>query len=308
MDTKQLITFVTLSEVNNYIKAAERLSYAPSTLAKHIQSLETELHVKLVEYRDNKIHLTADGKRFYAYAVKMLETYWEATEAFSGESQLSGTIRIAGGEPIVGFSLSPLFLDFSTQYPQVAVNVQMICCARVPVWLRNREVDLGYIHEMEILKSDGYVSIPLYNEPICLVTTVDHPLAVAGKPVFYGDLQSQKFAFTYDDCCFTMAFRNRMQKEDVIPESELFLGSLSAVLNSVIQDHRIALIPYSAVPKLQNEKLVCLNWQDEPIRPWVQIIYDANHRLSAAEKEMIREAQCFAADQMEQDKEKQLYA
>ena len=33
MDTKQLTTFVTLVEVKNYIKAADRLNYAPSTLA-----------------------------------------------------------------------------------------------------------------------------------------------------------------------------------------------------------------------------------------------------------------------------------
>lgn len=43
MDTKQLLTMITLSQTLNYQKAAEQLQYAPSTLFKHIQMLEQEV-------------------------------------------------------------------------------------------------------------------------------------------------------------------------------------------------------------------------------------------------------------------------
>ena len=39
MDTRELRTFVTVSETLNYQKAAEQLQYAPSTLFKHIRQL-----------------------------------------------------------------------------------------------------------------------------------------------------------------------------------------------------------------------------------------------------------------------------
>lgn len=307
MDTKQLTTFVTLAEVNNYIKAADRLNYAPSTLAKHIHSLEAELGVKLVEYRESKIHLTADGRRFYGYAVKMLDTYWDAAEEFSSLGGVRGTIQIGGGEPIVGFSLARLFLDFSTQYPEVSVNVQTTCCARVPAWIRDSEVDLGYIHEMEPIQNDAYVSVPLFSEPICFLTTQRNPLAKRAG-IGYRDLKGQKFAFTYDNCCFTAVFRDRMRREGVAPASELFLGSVSAVTRSVLRDDRIALIPYSAASHLRMEGLVCLEWGDEPIRPWVQILYDRNRRLNPAEKELIRQAQRFAQELVGADESGQLYA
>ena len=32
MDTKQILTFITLAETSNYIKAADRLNYAPLSL------------------------------------------------------------------------------------------------------------------------------------------------------------------------------------------------------------------------------------------------------------------------------------
>lgn len=295
MNTKQLTTFVTLAETGNYMKAAERLSYAPSTLAKHIRSLEGELGVKLVEYRGNKIFLTADGQRFHGYAMQILETYWAATEEFSTSKSQQGSIRIAGGEPIAGFSLSRLFMDFSAQYPNVYTSVQIINCARIPAWIRERETDMGYTYEMEILSNDTFESIPLFNEPICFMTTKKNPLASYDR-VYYRDFKGQKFAFTYDDCCFTMVFRNRMRREGILPSSELFLGSESAIMNSVHQDDRIALVPLTSVPLLQNDKLVCLRWEDEPLRSWVQILYDRNRRLTPIEKELIRQTKCYVND------------
>ncbi len=305
MNTKQLTTFVTLTETGNYLKASDRLSYAPSTLAKHIHSLENELGVKLVEYGGNKICLTADGQKFHGYAMKMLETYWAATEEFSTSGSQQGSIRVAGGEPIAGFSLSKLFMDFSARYPNVYTSVQIINCARIPAWIREREVDMGYTYEMELLNNDIFESIPLFNEPICFMTTKENPLASYEK-VYYQDLKGQKFAFTYDDCCFTMVFRNRMRREGALPSSELFLGSESAIMNSVHQDNRIALVPLTSVPLLQNDRLVCLKWADEPLRSWVQILYDRNRRLSSVEKELICQTRHYVEKLISQNKDQLL--
>ena len=308
MDTKQLLTFLTLADLGNYIKASERLNYAPSTLAKQIHNLESELGVPLVEHRENRIRLTPQGERFYGYAEKMLNIYYDAAEEFSDPGHLAGTVRIAGGEPIVGLSFSQLFLDFSVQYPKVAVNVQMICCARVPEWIRRQEVGIGCVHEMEPCADPSCACLPLYNEPILFVTTEKNPLAGKGQ-VLWRDLENQKFAYTYEDCCFTMAFRDRLRQQNVLPASELFLGSVSAVMNSVAQEGRIALIPRSSFQRLRcPETLYCLNWQEEPIRPWVQILYDKNRRLAPAEKELIAQAQSYARTLIAEDPEGEIYA
>ena len=51
-----------------------------------------------------------------------------------------------------------------------------------------------------------------------------------------------------------------------------------------------------------------LNWVDEPLRSWVQIVYDKNRHLSHVEKEMIRQARQYAAALAEQYGEGQLHA
>ena len=61
MDTKQLTTFITLSQTLNYQKAAEQLQYAPSTLFKHVQLLEAELGVPLLCKTGRQLQLTIQG-------------------------------------------------------------------------------------------------------------------------------------------------------------------------------------------------------------------------------------------------------
>lgn len=65
MDTKQLLTMITLSQTLNYQKAAEQLQYAPSTLFKHIQMLEQEVGAPLFRKTGRQMALTRRAKRFW---------------------------------------------------------------------------------------------------------------------------------------------------------------------------------------------------------------------------------------------------
>ena len=111
MNAKQIQTFLTLSIEKNYIKAAEKCHYAPSTLAKHIHALEEELGVSLVEFRDGKIGLTEDGMHFLRYAEELQEVYAKAMNEFRKTDSQPEAIRIAGGELMVGFAFAPLFSE-----------------------------------------------------------------------------------------------------------------------------------------------------------------------------------------------------
>lgn len=109
MDIKQLITLKTLSVEKNYLKASDKLSYAPSTLSKHIRTLEDELQVQLVEFRNNKIELTENGIKFMKYAEKILDEYYLIQREFVDKDNGNTTVNIAGGETYGGFCLWGLF-------------------------------------------------------------------------------------------------------------------------------------------------------------------------------------------------------
>ena len=161
MDIKQLITFRTLAQEKNYMKTSEKLSYAPSTLAKHIRSLEDELQVQLVEYRNGKIELTYDGKRFMRYADEMLSVYFKLQYEFDQTKSAIGTIRVAGGELMVGFAFGDFFAAVEKTQPELTLQVNAICCARVPEWLNQNEVDIGFVQMLNTQESEGQQIVPL---------------------------------------------------------------------------------------------------------------------------------------------------
>ena len=81
MDTKQLLTMITLSQTLNYQKAAEQLQYAPSTLFKHIQMLEQEVGAPLFRKTGRQMALTPQGEAFLVHANRMVEHYYLALDS-----------------------------------------------------------------------------------------------------------------------------------------------------------------------------------------------------------------------------------
>ena len=261
MNMKQLITFTTLAQEKHYIKVSERLNYAPSTLAKHIRSLEGELQTQLFEYRRGKLDLTEDGRRFLPYAEEMLQIYARIHGEFGPKDPAKGCIRVAGGELMVGFAYGNFFGEIEKVDGKAAVQVNAICCARVPQWLSENEVDIGFVQVLDP-KSDGEQEVVgLFEETLCLMASPEHPLASRSE-VRLADLHQQNFSYTYEDCCFTDEFRRRLQLSGAQPASELFLGSIYAVINTAKEDKRLCLIPYVCVPKVQQMGLVKLGWVD----------------------------------------------
>ncbi len=287
METKQLITFVALAKERSYQRASVVLNYAPSTLAKQIRVLEEELNVKLTERRGTHIELTEDGRKFLPHAEQLLKDYDGMLRDFCIDTEKEKAIRVAGGEPLVGYSFSDMLLDFFKENPNVRATVEMICCSDIPQMIANDETDIGYVHDMNILKPANMDVVPFYREEVCLVSAPKSPLADR-ESVNYGDLRGRDFAFTYGECSFCAEFINRMRKNGVEAKSSVFLGSYVSVLNSVRCDNRITLIPATSLKRVLEDGFVRLKWEDEPLLPWVQLLYSTEKPISSVQEELIK--------------------
>ena len=176
MDIKQLKTFVVLAKEKNYIKASEVLSYAPSTLAKHIHSLENEFNTTFVEFSNGAIKLTPEGIKFLDYANKILQVYLEC-EADFAQSEQENKISVAGGELMIAFSFGPFFMDYQKQDQNTNVELNTICCAKVPKWLDKQECDIGYVQMIDISDNGNSKVVPLFQEKLCIMASPNHPLS-----------------------------------------------------------------------------------------------------------------------------------
>lgn len=296
MDTKELQTFITLLEQKNYQSASAKLNYAPSTLSKHIQLLEQELGVKLVKWDGRQIVATEDGRRFIPFAQKMLIDYSDSIDAFSETADMRESIAIAGCETGVSAGLVPLFTSFSARHPEIRFEVQTSANARIPDWLRQKYIDLGFLFTLAVAPIEGCQVIPLFREPVCVMTTPANPLTRRGH-ITMADLDGQKFAYTHDSCCLGEEFRRRLAQSGARPSNVLFLSGLGVTLEYARKNDGVIISPFIATPGYtEKEGLVVLPIGDEPILAWTQIICGAGVALTPGKRALIRESQRFARE------------
>ena len=68
MELRNLITFINVTELGSFTKAAEQLGYSQSTVSFQIKQLEDELGCLLFERINHTITLTERGRELVSYA------------------------------------------------------------------------------------------------------------------------------------------------------------------------------------------------------------------------------------------------
>lgn len=194
MDTKQLLTMITLSQTLNYQKAAEQLQYAPSTLFKHIQMLEQEVGAPLFRKTGRQMALTPQGEAFLVHANRMVEHYYLALDSVCPAEKLEGSITVGGCEINIGNSLIPLFEQFHTAHGETRLNMMMTHNAGVPALIRSDMLDIGFFYTTRPGAVSGLRVVPLYREPVYMMVSWDHPLAQK-KGLKYDALEGMQFMY-----------------------------------------------------------------------------------------------------------------
>ncbi len=287
MDTKHLVTFVTLAEERSYAKTARVLNYAPSTLMEHVRALEEELGVPLTERDGKQILLTESGGAFLEYAREILRLRQEACDALRGEDERKERIRIATAESIGQYSMAAFFREFAAD-GQWDTSIKMGNCAGFVQLLHNREVDFAYVYGMEVIQSQGLESVPLFWEPLLFITGPAHPLANRWE-VFPEDLNGANFVFTYVDCCYCMALKQALVREGVNLGSQTHLGSVTLIKRYLAEHCSVALLPLAAIEEeLSRGELCCLPWGGERFGVLAQVLHAKGRKATTGMEALLQ--------------------
>ena len=268
MDTRELLTFVTVSDTLSYQKAAERLQYAPSTLFKHMRQLEAELGAPLFTREGRGLTLTAAGARFLPHAQRMLSEYRLAV----GESAKPVTeLTVGGCEMNIGNSLLDHFARFSDRHPEIRMSIVTAPNASVPEMIRRGQADIGYFystgHEHRELQS-----LRMYREPAFLVAPASCPAAKADA-LRYEDLSGMEFVYPHDTCCFVTMLMPELERRGVTLRRVTYLGGMQLVVEQARRDGALTLAPLRALRRFQETYgLVRLNLLESPLYAYETIL------------------------------------
>lgn len=294
MDMKQLTTFITLAGTLNYQRAADQLQYAPSTLFKHIQLLEQELGVPLFCKSGRQLQLTAEGKTFCEHAENILESYRKAVSSISAQEQRAGSLTVGGCEINTGNSLLNLFTQFSRKHPDARMSMHTSPNANVPALVRGDLVDLGFYYDLSEKGLSGLQTIRMYQEPVCLLTAGDHPLA-ARKGLKYEDLKDVRFVYPHDTCCFVVELLSTMRRRGVELGKAAYPGSMHLVVEHVHTKKSMTLLPHCAALRCSKvHDMAILDMAEQPIMAWEMIVFKDFDALGNLAKALVSHSSEYA--------------
>ncbi len=190
MELRQLSYFVAVAEELHFNRAAARMCIAQPALSAHIQALEKELGVRLLERSTRRVSLTGAGEVFYDRAVRIIgDVGLSAEVARSAAGKAARMIKIGTVYPATIGVLPAFLARIGRKFPEVALHVTSGSTSDIIRGLENGQINLGFIRPVENIGSLRFFSIA--HERYLLAVERTSSLALRSE-IDIDDLRSEK--------------------------------------------------------------------------------------------------------------------
>jgi DNA-binding transcriptional LysR family regulator len=191
MDYDQLASFLEVSKLRSFSRAAEKLFRTQPAISAQVRLLEQECGEKLFDRSGKKVQLTPAGEVLQQYAERLLELQKEALRAIAELNQAPrGKLYIGCNEATCLYVLPKAFAHFKQLYPLVQISIYRNFSHKIIQKVQENAVDVGIVTlpftapNMEVIR--------VFRDEVQAVTPRNHPLAkkrsvtveeVAGYPL-----------------------------------------------------------------------------------------------------------------------------
>ncbi|NEU26668.1 LysR family transcriptional regulator [Paenibacillus polymyxa] len=240
MDIKALKTFQMIVNYGSFMRAAEALNYAQSTVTMQIQKLESDLGVQLIE-RGKKIKLTEAGRMLYEQSLHIVKDMEQLQENMENlQRGTAGDIRIGVTEPTASYRLPEILKRFLTHYPHIRVSVEFGNTPTLSERILQGDVDIALCSAPD-LGSELYFE-PLFKENFVVLMPEHHPLAEK-EYIGPADLQGYRLLITSSICPYRRKLEMVMKEYGITTLNTMEIGSMTALKSYVECELGIALVP-----------------------------------------------------------------
>jgi DNA-binding transcriptional LysR family regulator len=176
MDFEQLRTFMEVSRLRSFSRAAEKLLVTQPAISAQIRTLENEVGARLFDRDGGKVTFTAAGKVFEPFAEHCLQCHNHIMVTV-GELHRTprGEISVSANEATSLYVLPAVFAQFKRQYSRVGLSIVRADRLRTVEAVLSREVDFGVV---SLPVKDTRLTVDtLHRDDVVLVAPNNHPLA-----------------------------------------------------------------------------------------------------------------------------------
>lgn len=116
--------FLRVVEAGSFTRAADTLSLPKASVTKHIQALESRLHVKLLNRTTRRVTVTSEGAAYYDRTVRLLADFDDLEASMSQASATPrGRLRVDVGTSLARLLIIPNLAGFQARYPDIQLDL-----------------------------------------------------------------------------------------------------------------------------------------------------------------------------------------
>jgi DNA-binding transcriptional LysR family regulator len=175
MNLRQLETFLAVAEIGSFRRAAETLHRSQSAVSMHVQQLEEELGVPLLERTTRRVSLTPQGRTLLTRCKSIVSDIRTVAYELKEESSLRrGRVSIGTAPSISTHRLPPLIAAYQAAYPGVTLELHEAFASGMYDDVLGRVTDFAIGPRLQGLKD--FDIEPVMDDPIVAVLPIAYRL------------------------------------------------------------------------------------------------------------------------------------
>jgi LysR family transcriptional regulator, transcription activator of glutamate synthase operon len=241
MTSDQLRAFLGVAQEGRFSTAARGLGLSQSGLSRQLQSLESELGVRLLVRTPTGAKLTDAGERFLPHARRALEALSAGTaelQQLSGKP--SGPVALGTLHTVGAYLLPDLIAEFARAYPEVRLRLSESLAAELEEGVARGTLDLAIL-SLPVRRAD-LVAQKLWEEPLVLAVPRGHRLTKLGRPVALTEAVEEPWVII-PGMTGTRALEAACEARGVTPKVALETDNSEAMRRMVERGLGVALLP-----------------------------------------------------------------
>ena len=170
MSIRMIRTFVQITKLGSFTKAARHLAMTQSTVSLQMKSLEEKLQVELFDRSGRRPTLNAKGRTFLKKALQLIRLYDEMIEDITNYDELIGALHIGAVNTIMSGILPNALLALRTNHPGLETHISCGLSENLMYQVDAGEIDAALVSEPPFKLDDNLSWSSICSEPLVLIT------------------------------------------------------------------------------------------------------------------------------------------
>ena len=243
MEVRNLVTFLKVTELKSFSRAAEALDYSQSAVTVQIQQLERELGVQLFEKVGRNTTLTHFGEEFLVCAEHTLATLDEGVEMIKKSAAGDGVIRLGFVRPLGIKFIPQLAAEFLKENKEknIKFTFNTDVTGKLLEGMKDKRFDILFCSEPP--KTLGFNAVPVKRQELVLIVPDSHPLAERDE-INLCETMDYDYVYFHNNSGIRKVIDDMFERAEITPriaceteEDEVIAGLVSAGFG-------IAVVPY----------------------------------------------------------------